>query len=202
MALISSLGVPIEGAGTTTTVMPKLAYRFRVTFVGDGFNNLATTHVIAASRPQLSHDPIQIDAYNSKIYLAGKHTWSPVNVTFRDDVDSVLMRQINNQMNRQIDHANQSGVQAGSGYKFGMIVETLDGGNPDPTALDTYTLAGCYITQVGYGDLNYAQSDQIAMTITVQYDNCEIYDAAGEDTLSGGRQVQGTSPSSAGSIEI
>jgi hypothetical protein len=201
MALTTHLGVPTQNSATTT-VMPKLAYRFRVTFDGDAFNNLATTHVIAASRPQLSHDPIQIDAYNSKIYLAGKHTWSPVNITFRDDVDSVLMKQINHQMNRQIDHANQSGIKAGAGYKFGMKVETLDGGNPSPNALDTYTLAGCYITQVGYGDLNYAQSDQIAMTITVQYDNCEIHDATGNVTLSGKPQNTDAINSSGTAIDV
>lgn len=195
MALISTLGVPVDG-NATTTIMPKLSYRFRVTFVGENFDSQPTRSVIAASRPSLSHDPIQVDAYNSRIYLAGKHTWSPVQVTFRDDVDGTVITQINKQMNRQMDHANQAGVRAGSGYKFGLIVETLDGGNPDPGVLDTYELAGCYITQVGYGDLNYGGSDQITISMTVQYDNCEIYDSAAEPTLTGTRQTQGTSNAS------
>jgi hypothetical protein len=195
MALISTLGVPVDG-NATTTIMPKLSYRFRVTFIGENFDSQPTRSVIAVGRPALQHDPIQIDAYNSRIYLAGKHSWAPVSVTFRDDVDGVIITQINKQMNRQMDHANQSGVRAGSGYKFGLLVETLDGGNPNPGVLDTYELAGCYITQVGYGDLNYGSSDQVTISMTVQYDNCEIYDSAGNPTLTGVRQTQGTSNAS------
>lgn len=195
MALISTLGVPIDG-NATTTIMPKLSYRFRVTFVGDDFTSQPTRNVITANRPSLQHDPIQLDSYNSRVYLAGKHSWAPVSVVFRDDVDSETMKQINKQMNKQMDHANQSGVQAGQGYKFGMIIETLDGGNPDPGVLDTYELAGCYITQVSYGDMNYGSSDQITMQITVQYDNCEIYDGTATETLSGATQNQGGSVAS------
>ena len=195
MALISTLGLPIDG-NATTTIMPKLSYRFRVTFVGDGFDSQPTRNVISASRPSLAHDPIQLDSYNSRVYLAGKHSWQPVSVMFRDDVDGNTIKQINQQMNRQMDHANQSGVQAGQGYKFGMIVETLDGGNPNPGVLDTYELAGCYITQVGYGDLSYGTSDQISIQISVQYDNCEIYDGTAQPTLSGASQNQGGSVAS------
>ena len=195
MALISSLGVPIDGAATTT-IMPKLSYRFRVTFVGDEWDSQPTRSVIMASRPSLQHDGVQVDAYNSRIYLAGKHTWSPVQLTFRDDVDGTVITQINKQMNKQMDHANQSGVRAGSGYKFGMVVETLDGGNPDPGVLDTYELAGCYIQNVSYGDYNYGSSEQITISITVQYDNCEIYDSATNETLTGVTQTNDTSNAS------
>jgi hypothetical protein len=66
--------------------------------------------------------------------------------------------------------------------------------------LDTYELAGCFITNVSYGDLNYGQSDQITMSITVQYDNAEIYDAAGQATLTGAKISQsGAQASGAGS---
>lgn len=195
MALISTLGVPVDG-NTTATIMPKLSYRFRVTFIGENFDSQPTRSVIAASRPSLQHDPVQVDAYNSRIYLAGKHSWTPVQVTFRDDVDGTVVKQINAQMNRQMDHANQSGVRAGSGYKFGMLVETLDGGNPNPGVLDTYELAGCYIQNTSYGDYNYGSSDQIVISITVQYDNCEIYDSSAQPTLTGTAQTQGTSNAS------
>jgi hypothetical protein len=202
MAVISNLGIPDRG-NVTSTIMPKLAYRFRVTFISpqeSGFTNTITRSVIGASRPTLQHDPITLDSYNSRIYLAGKHTWAPIQITFRDDVDSAVMKQVNSQMNLQVDHANQSSPRAGSSYKFGLLVETLDGANPSPGVLDTYELAGCFITNVSYGDLNYGQSDQITMSITVQYDNAEIYDAAGQATLTGAKISQsGAQASGAGS---
>ena len=184
MAVITTLGVP-DNAGNTTTIMPKLQYRFRVTFIGDGFSATPTRSVISWSRPGLTHDEVLIDAYNSRINLAGKHTWDPITCVIRDDVDSATLRELNNQLNRQVDFANQSSPRAGSGYKFQMKVETLDGANPTPGILDTFELAGCFIQNIQYGEMAYASSEQVQMTLSIRYDNAEIFDAAGTATLTG-----------------
>ena len=184
MAVITTLGVP-DNAGNTTTIMPKLQYRFRVTFIGDGFSATPTRSVISVSRPGLTHDEVLIDAYNSRINLAGKHTWDPITCVIRDDVDSAVLRELNNQLNRQVDFANQSSPRAGSGYKFQMKVETLDGANPTPGILDTFELAGCFIQNIQYGEMAYAASEQVQMTLSIRYDNAEIFDAAGTATLTG-----------------
>ena len=182
MAVLTTLGVP-DNAGNTTTIMPKLQYRFRVTFEGDGFSSTPTRNVISTSRPGLTHEQIPVDAYNSRIYLAGKHTWEPVSIVLRDDIDGVTLKELNAQLNRQVDHANQSSVRAGAGYKFTTRIETLDGQNPTPGVLDTFELSGCYITNIQYGDMAYATSDQIQVTVQIQYDNAEVYDASGNATL-------------------
>jgi hypothetical protein len=88
-------------------------------------------------------------------------------------------------MNLQVDHANQASSRAGASYKFKMTVETLDGANPTPGVLDKFELAGCYITNINYGDMDYSNSGQVTVQIQVQYDNAEIYDAAGNATLTG-----------------
>ena len=195
MAVITNLGVP-DNQSNTTTIMPKLQYRFRVTFLGDGFSGNSTRNVISVTRPALTHDEVIVDAYNSRIYLAGKHTWDPITVVFRDDVDSALLRELNNQLNIQVDHANQSSPRAGSAYKFAMKVETLDGANPTPGILDTFELAGCYIQNIQYGDMAYASSDQTQITVSIRYDNAEIFDAAGSATLTGADQDQTRSTAS------
>ena len=184
MAVITTLGVP-DNSGNTTTIMPKLQYRFRVTFIGDGFSATPTRSVISVSRPNIQHDEVLLDTYNSRIYLAGKHTWEPMSVTLRDDVDSTVLRELNNQLNRQVDHANQSSTRSGAGYKFQMTVETLDGANPTPGVLDKFELAGCYIQNITYGELAYSSSEQVQVTVSIRYDNAEIFDAAGNATLTG-----------------
>ena len=184
MAVITTLGVP-DNQGNTTTIMPKLAYRFRVNFIGEGFSGVPTRSVISVTRPGITHDEVMVDAYNSRIYLAGKHTWDPVSIVLRDDVDSAVLRELNNQLNRQVDHANQQSVRAGSGYKFQMLIESLDGANPTPGVLDKFELAGCYISNLQYGDMAYANSDQVQVTVTIRYENAEIFDAAGNATLTG-----------------
>jgi hypothetical protein len=197
MAVITTLGVP-DNQGNTTTIMPKLAYRFRVTFIGDGFSATPTRSVISATRPSLTHDEVILEAYNSRIYLAGKHTWDPISVVIRDDVDSAVLRELNNQLNRQVDHANQASSRAGSGYKFQMTVESLDGANPTPGVLDKFELAGCYISNIQYGDMDYSNSGQVNVTVQIRYDNAEIYDAAGNATLTGETPDQSVSNATGG----
>ena len=189
MAVITTLGVP-DTSGSTTTIMPKLQYRFRVTFIGEAFSATPTRSVISASRPSIQHEQVIVEAYNSRIYLAGKHEWQDVQLVLRDDVDGIVIRELNAQLNRQVDHANQSAPRAGAAYKFQTVIETLDGGNPTPGVLDRYELAGCYISNLQYGDLNYGTSDQVQVSVTLRYDNCEIYDAAGNATLTGIEQDQ------------
>jgi len=184
MAVITTLGVP-DNAGSTTTIMPKLQYRFIATFIGAAFSSTPTRSVISATRPSLTHEDVIIESYNSRIYAAGKHTWDMVTVTFRDDVDSVVIKEMNKQLNMQVDHANQSASRSGSAYKFQFILESLDGASPTPGVLDKFELAGCYIQNINYGDMAYGSSEQVQVTVSIRYDNAEIYDAAGNATLTG-----------------
>jgi hypothetical protein len=113
-------------------------------------------------------------------------------------VDSAVLRELNNQLNRQVDHANQASSRAGSGYKFQMTVESLDGANPTPGVLDKFELAGCYISNIQYGDMDYSNSGQVNVTVQIRYDNAEIYDAAGNATLTGETPDQSVSNATGG----
>ena len=171
MAIITNLSVPTEKSGNTATLMPKLAYRFRVSFLYDS-DQLITSNVISFTRPVLSHEPVTIDAYNSKIKLAGKHTWEDVTMTLRDDVNSNVIKQIEAQIQKQIDMADQSATLSGANYKFQAKIESLDGANGAAAkALDTWILDGCYIVNYQPGENNYATSDATQISITISYDN-------------------------------
>ena len=97
MAVITTLGVP-DNSGNTTTIMPKLQYRFRVTFVGEGFSATPTRSGISTYRPSLAHDEIPLDSYNSRIYLAGKHTWVPISLNLREDVNNNVQKLVGEQL--------------------------------------------------------------------------------------------------------
>lgn len=201
MAVLTNLGVPSTSGVAQTTLMPKLQYRFRVTFGFDG-TEIMTSNVMSVTRPTFSHEEVQVDVYNSRIYLAGKHTWEPVQITLRDDVNNNVITSINNQMNAQIDMADQSAPLAGGSYKFFTRIETLDGGNAGATALDTWTLSGCFIQNVAYGESNYATSDAQTISITLRYDNASHHDGsnAADDLLSGAvSQGPATTTATAGS---
>jgi hypothetical protein len=174
----------VPGGEQGVLVQPKLAYRFRVTFntFGNGENLQLTSQVISASRPSLTHDDIVVDVYNSRINLAGKHTWDPITITVRDDVTGKVAKTIAAQMQKQVDHANQSSTKSGSGYKFDMWIENLDGNSDGPVVLDGWHLGGCYVQNVNYGENNYATSDPLQITIAIKYDNANHHDVGGADT--------------------
>ena len=186
MAILQNFGVPV-GADSGTTLMPKLQYRFRVTFAGIGNNSKATVvarNVVSVTRPSLDHDDVTIDTYNSKIRLAGKHTWQDVTLVIRDDIDSGVIKELGAQLNKQIDHADQSSANTGGDYKFGMTIEMLDGGNAGTeTVTEVWELAGCFIPNIQYGDLNYATSEAVQITATIRYDNASHH--AGADASEG-----------------
>ena len=94
---LNQFGVP-SSASDNSTLMPKLQYRFRVNFTGMG--NVAadrtssTQNVISAGRPSITHEEVIVDSYNSKSYIAGKHTWEPISIVLRDDVNWSVIKLI------------------------------------------------------------------------------------------------------------
>ena len=176
MAVLTNLSVPTTSNSAPGTVMPKMQYRFRVGFAFEG-GDLITNNVVSVTRPTLSHDEVTLDTYNSRIYLAGKHTWEAVTVTIRDDVSNTVITALDKQMSRQIDMVNQASPLSGSNYKFQLDIETLDGGNATAKQLDKWELYGCYIQNIAYGESNYATSEAQLITVTVRYDNAQHMNA-------------------------
>ena len=176
----------VDGGTSGVLVQPKLSYRFRVLLneFGAGDNLELTSQVVSASRPSLTHDDVVIDVYNSRIKLAGKHNWDDVTLTVRDDVTGNVAKAIAAQMQKQVDHANQSSTRAGGGYKFGMAIQNLDGSQP-AEILDSWQLGGCYISNVNYGENNYATSEPLQITIVIKYDNAN-HVVTGTDAFDGG----------------
>jgi len=192
MANLTKFGVPIGGASSTTPLlMPKLQYRFRVTFTQLGGANTADTvthQVVSVTRPTLTHEEVTLDVYNSRIFLAGKHTWEPVTIVVRDDISNNVITAVDKQMQNQIDHHNQSAPIAGAQYKFSTLIDTLDGANGDdvaPKILDSWSLGGCWITSTAYNESAYATSDAMTINMTIRYDNAIHMGVDGETKIAG-----------------
>jgi hypothetical protein len=188
MAISTLLNLTVPLANDTSTnsqglLMPKLQYRFRVTLENFGVSNETqelTKQVIDASRPTVQFEQIELPVYNSKVYIAGKHTWNPVTITLRDDVNNNVQKLVAEQLQKQFDFFEQSAATAGIDYKFVQRIEILDGGNGvnTPNVLETWELYGCMLTNVEYGSLAYATSDAVTVTLNIQYDNATQIGAA------------------------
>jgi hypothetical protein len=169
----SKFGIPIAGAiEGSGIIMPKLKYRFRVNFQGLGAANRATemtTNVQSVTRPSISVDEVEVHSYNSKVYMQGKHTWNTIDVTIRDDITNTVSKLVGQQVQRQINHYQQTTAAASNQFKFNMTMDVLDGTSAEPT--ETWELEGCFIQNVTYGDNDYAEASQQQIVLTIRFDN-------------------------------
>jgi len=183
---LNNFGVPTDG-GNQDHLMPKLQYRFRVTLLGFGAEAATelTKQVVSVSRPDITFEPMTLDVYNSKVFLAGKHTIATVSLELRDDASGVVQRLVGQQMQKQFDFVEQASARSGVDYKFTTRIEILDGGNANlaPNVLETFNLYGCFLTGANYNELNYANNEPATVSLTIQPDNVEQY-AAGETEVS------------------
>ena len=176
---LSKFTVPLstdQSASAQGLLMPKLKFRFRVTFENFGVSQPTTEltkQVIDFKRPSVSFDPIEIPVYNSRVYLAGKPTWAEVTCNLRDDAGGEVSKRVGEQLQKQFDFMEQASASSGIDYKFLTRWESLDGGNgaSEPTVLESWELYGCFITQADYGDSDYGANDPMTVALTIRYDN-------------------------------
>jgi len=157
-------------------LMPKLKYRFRVTFQNFGVSTPVTEltkQVVDFSRPNVTFEDITLPIYNSTIKLAGKYSWADVTCNLRDDAAGNVSRLVGEQLQKQLDFAEMSSASSGIDYKFTTVFEVLDGGNGanTPIALETWEIYGCFLQGVNYGDMNYATNEAAQIAMTIRFDN-------------------------------
>jgi len=186
----SKFGVPITGQTGSGILMPKLKYRFRVSllnnFGGNAETKVLTQNVQSVKRPTIQVEDVVIDSYNSRSYLQGKHTWEPITITVRDDITNQVAKLVGAQVQRQLNHFQQSTPASGSDYKFDTQIEILDGVNAG--ASEVWFLEGCFLTNVDYSDSDYSANDPVQVIMTVRYDNAIHFEG---DNDVNGRTVSG-----------
>lgn len=165
-----------QSASTQGLLMPKLKYRFRVSFENFGITtprSELTKQVIDFMRPSVTQDRMDIPIYNSRVYLAGRPVWDTTTVNLRDDAQGNVSKLVGEQMQKQYDFMEQSSAASGIDYKFITRCEILDGGNGAfaPTTLETWELYGCFLTNVAYGDVAYGSDEPVTIQMTVSFDN-------------------------------
>jgi hypothetical protein len=194
MATLSNFGIPGAGSGI---LHPKLKNKWRVTFqdmgrlvAGTNSRNL-TMQATTVSRPQLEFEEVMLHRYNSTAYVAGKHTWSPMNLTVEDDLTGLSSKVIKGQLETQqrlvgvdLDGRWLNTAATGSDYKFGVKLEQLDG---DEGVVETWILEGVFIQAADFGDLDYSASEAATITLTLRFDHARSVDAGeGYGTALGG----------------
>ncbi|NBP57076.1 hypothetical protein EBU71_11200 [bacterium] len=180
IATLNKFTVPLSSDSTNPTqgmLMPKLKYRFRITFENFGVTSPSTEltkQVQTAAKPNVQFNNQVIETYNSKINYAGKPTWQAIAVVLRDDQSGNVSKLVGEQMQKQFDFFEQSSAGAAADYKFLMRIEITEGGNGafKPNILETWECYGCYVTQANWQSLSYAEATPQTIDLTIQPDNC------------------------------
>ena len=179
ISTLSKFTVPLandQSAGSQGLLMPKLQYRFRAILENFGIStprSELTKQIMDITRPDLNFEQITLDVYNSRVYMAGKHTWNPITINIRDDVNNAVTKLVGEQIQKQFDFFEQASAASGIDYKFTARIEMLDGGNGQsaPNTLETFELYGAYIENVNYNTLAYNTSEPATITMSIRYDN-------------------------------
>lgn len=177
MATLSQVGIAGVGNGI---LHPKHKNKWRAIFVGlggtlgatAGVPNDLSLQVITATRPNLSWEEIQLDRYNSRVYVLGKQTFEPMALTVEDDITNRGTNAIQSQIERQQRLIGATGPWLNTeptalGYKFGVKLEMLDG---NEAVTEAWMYEGCTIQAVDWGDLDYATGEKVIISLTIRYD--------------------------------
>lgn len=175
MATIANLGNTIT---LPSIYQPKLRNKWRLTFVGLGGGYATgiylTVQAVSADRPKVGFETVELNRYNTKAYVAGKYTFEPINVVFEDDIYGAASGAIQTQLETQenlIAYTSaplMPSAQAGQDYKFALRMDMLDG---NEVVLESWSIEGCWFSNVDYGDLDYSASEQVRINTTIRYDH-------------------------------
>ncbi len=177
MTTLSQMGVPAASFGI---LHPKQRYRWQVIFANlgsllPGTASLdITRQATVISRPKLEWEEVAIHRYNSTAYIAGKHTWDPMNLTIEDDITGAASTAVQNQLQTQqriigadLPGAFFNAAATGSDYKFSMILQQLDG---NEGIVEQWSVEGCWIKSAEYGELNYDSNEAVTIQISIRFD--------------------------------
>ena len=128
---LTKMTVPLasdQSASAQGLLMPKLKYRFRVTFINFGVSKETTEltkQVMSFARPNLSFEEMTLPVYNSTLKLAGKHSWADTTCEIRDDASNSVSKLVGEQFQKQLDFLEMASAASGIDYKFQTRFEIL-----------------------------------------------------------------------------
>lgn len=193
---IAKFGIPLNG-NKLGILQPKQKYRFRVLWTNFGINrdpNQMTASVMTCTRPKITYEEVKLDSYNSVAWIQGKHSFETIEIKLRDDITNSVVSSVGAQVQKQMNHFEQTSASAGINYKFSMEIHSLDGTNNKE--LESWFLEGCWINSAAYSDGDYASGDPQEVTLTIRYDNAT--NIAGSDQAYGSNNPYPNIPSPTG----
>ena len=145
---------------------PKRMNRFILRFPSSlGINEW---FVESTARPKIKINSTEIQFLNTSTYVAGRFTWDPINVKFRDPIGPSAAQAL---MEWVRLHAESVTGRMGyaAGYKKNVDLEMLD---PTGVVVEKWILEGTFLTDVNFGELGYSQDGLATISASLRMDRC------------------------------
>ena len=144
-----------------TAFEPKQQNRF--IFYIDG---IPAYTIKTAQRPQITFEEVTLEHMNITRYVKGKGRWQQLQITLYDPIvpsaASAVIEWI------RLHHESATGRDGYSDfYKKNINFQVL---GPVGDIIEKWTLNGAFIADASFGDMDFASSDPIEITLTLRYD--------------------------------
>tara|TARA_B100002019_G_C20870221_1_gene403634 strand:- start:41 stop:529 length:489 start_codon:yes stop_codon:yes gene_type:complete len=144
-----------------TPFEPKLQNRFIMQI--DGINAYL---IKSMNRPSLESDEVVLEHLNVTRYVKGKSRWQPLDIMLYDPIVPSAAQQVIEWI--RLHHESVTGRDGYSDFYKKDITFNLLG--PVGDVVEEWELKGAYIQTANFGELDFASSDPVEITLTLRYD--------------------------------
>ena len=144
-----------------TPYEPKLKNRYIMEIGG-----ISAFVIKTAQRPQITFDEVELEHMNITKYVKGKGKWQTQQITLYDPIvpsaSAAVMEWI------RLHHESATGRDGYQDfYKKNITFQVL---GPVGDVIEKWTLYGTWIQDATFGDLDFAASEPVEITLTLRYD--------------------------------
>ena len=144
-----------------TPFEPKLKNRFIMQVDG-----IPAFMIKTANRPQITFDEVTLEHMNVTRYVKGKGRWQALQCTLYDPIVPSASQAVMEWI--RLGHESVTGRDGYSDfYKKDLTFHVL---GPVGDVVEEWTLKGSWIQDATFGDLDFATSDPVEITLTLRYD--------------------------------
>ena len=144
-----------------TPFEPKLKNRFIMNVDG-----VPAYLIKTANRPQITFEEVTLEHMNVKRWVKGKGAWQTLNVTLYDPVVPSAAQAAMEWI--RLSHESVTGRDGYSDfYKKDVNFQVL---GPVGDIVEEWTLKGTWILDAQFGDMDFAVSEPVEITLTLRYD--------------------------------
>ncbi len=162
----------------------KFRYTFEIFGFCDNEKNVVPEHFVkTASRPNLAIEETEINHLNAKTWIPGKASWETITVTYID-VASSEMAPLFNWLASVYNFTDPINLEQGSqrgDYTATGILKMWDGCGQ---LLETWTIRDVWPSAINFGDLDYSNSEESTIELTLRYSDVQYQNICPGFTIS------------------